>query len=223
VPDSINHSRRWLEASAQRRDLVWGGVPHAMRVPLYLRASGMAKVMEGHPRGYYAKLAAKPELAPRQFASVIDRDIPRTFGGMDLRGTGAAVEELQEVLRRVLYAYASRNQVLGYCQSMNFLVAFFLVHLGVDEEAAFWLLAACVERVAADYYLSTMEGLRADFEILRSVAAARLPKLVAHMDEVQANLESMAAGPLLCFFVVNVPMDTAARLMDVAFFAGTDT
>ena len=31
------------------------------------------------------------------------------------------------------------------------------------------------------------------------------------------------AGSLLCFFVVNVPMESAARLMDVAFFAGTDT
>lgn len=57
-------------------------------------------------------------------------------------------------------AYASRNQVLGYCQSMNFIAAFFLLYLNANEEQTFWLLAACVERLAPDYYLSTMEGLQ---------------------------------------------------------------
>ena len=64
------------------------------------------------------------------------------------------MEVVQAQLRRVLYAYASRNPVLGYCQSMNFLAAFFLVHMGADEQTVFWLLAACVERIAPDYYVS---------------------------------------------------------------------
>ena len=81
--------------------------------------------LAGHADDYFQRLVEHPELAPQRIASVISRDIPRTFGGIDLRHYSRA--EAERKLERVLLAYASRNQVLGYCQSMNFLVAFFLV------------------------------------------------------------------------------------------------
>eukprot|EP00750_Incisomonas_marina_P003670 INCI13343.2.p1 GENE.INCI13343.2~~INCI13343.2.p1 ORF type:complete len:675 (+),score=107.00 INCI13343.2:192-2216(+) len=220
VPASVGQARRWLQASDQHGELVWGGVPRAMRPQLYLKVSGMARIMKGHEPGYYARLVSNLEVAPDSFSVVIERDIPRTFGGMDLQGR--SIDEVMATLRRILLAYACRNQVLGYCQSMNFIVAFFLLHLNAPEEQAFWLLVACVERLAPDYYLSTMEGLRAEFEILRLASATRFPRLLVHMEAMQASFESMVTGSLLCFFVTSVPMETAARLMDVAFFAGTD-
>ena len=47
VPESMGQSRRWLEASPTHRDLIWGGVPRAMRIQLYLRCSGMTKIRDG--------------------------------------------------------------------------------------------------------------------------------------------------------------------------------
>ena len=41
--------------------------------------------------------------------------------------------------KRVLGAYATHNKAVGYCQSMNYLVAHMLIFLG--EEESFWLLA----------------------------------------------------------------------------------
>lgn len=81
--------------------------------------------------------------------------------------------------------------MLGYCQSMNFIAAHFLTYLGVDEETAFWLLVACVERLAPDYHLSTMEGLQCEFDIMRTACAERLPELSKYMQDMDVSFESM--------------------------------
>ena len=59
----------------------------------------------GHPAGYYQSLVLNPGLAPTRFAVVIDRDISRTFGGMDLGDR--QLEDLMTILRRVLYVVMS--------------------------------------------------------------------------------------------------------------------
>ena len=46
-------------------------------------------------------------------------------------------------LKNILLAYSVRNPQVGYCQSMNFLCAMLLLYL--EEEQAFWVLAALVE------------------------------------------------------------------------------
>ena len=113
-----------------------------MRPQLYLKVSGMARIMKGwwivgiccssmshanccadiravptlpprfdigHEPGYYARLVSNLEVAPDSFSVVIERDIPRTFGGMDLQGR--SIDEVMATLRRILLAYACRNQV----------------------------------------------------------------------------------------------------------------
>ena len=55
-----------------------------------------------------------------------------------------------QALRRVLVTYSSFNASVGYCQSMNFVGAMFL--LVADEEGAFWLLVALCSQVLPDYY-----------------------------------------------------------------------
>lgn len=39
------------------------------------------------------------------------------------------------------------NEKVGYCRSMNNIVAMLLVAMNRNEEAAFWLLAALVEDI----------------------------------------------------------------------------
>ncbi len=60
-------------------------------------------------------------------------------------------------LRKVLRAYALRNEKVGYCQSMNFICALLLFHL--SEERAFWVMAAVIEDILPwDYYESSLIG-----------------------------------------------------------------
>lgn len=48
-------------------------------------------------------------------------------------------------MRRVLGAYATHNDSVGYCSSMTNIVGILLVALNRNEENAFWLLATLVE------------------------------------------------------------------------------
>ena len=53
-----------------------------------------------------------------------------------------------------------RNNEIGYCQSMNFVVATMLMYC--SEEQSFWILCSLVEDVLPEgYYTETLSGLRA--------------------------------------------------------------
>ena len=76
----------------------------------------------------------------------------RTFGS--LNGLRVPPAEALQQLRNVLQAYAEHNPQVAYCQSMNFLAAVLL--LVVDEESAFWCLAAIVERLMPGHFSTSM-------------------------------------------------------------------
>lgn len=65
----------------------------------------------------------------------------------------------QDALRRVLSAYSVHNTRIGYCRSMNNIVAMLLVCMNRNEENAFWLLAALVEDILhPSTYAKNLEG-----------------------------------------------------------------
>lgn len=104
-----------------------------------------------HLSGNDRPLPLSPLHAPTQ-------DLPRTFATHPwLRS-----EEGQAALRRVLTAFSVHNPGVGYCQGLNFLAALLLTATGKDEETAFWLLAALVERIlypgAAAWWWSAGRG-----------------------------------------------------------------
>jgi hypothetical protein len=68
-------------------------------------------------------------------------------------------------LRRVLFAYSLHDPDLGYCQSMNFVVATLL--LFVEEEEAFYLLESII-KVIPEYYVKEMLGIDilSDYQII---------------------------------------------------------
>ena len=83
-------------------------------------------------------------------------------------------------LKNILLAYSVRNPQVGYCQSMNFLCAMLLLYL--EEEQAFWVLAALVEvLLLSDYYAPSMLGSRVDQLTFQSCLAWKLPRIFAHL------------------------------------------
>jgi hypothetical protein len=83
-------------------------------------------------------------LATSQIAQDIEKDLGRTYP--DIIKTNQPCE-LTNSLRKVLLAYATRNQRIGYCQSMNYICGLLLFHM--NEERSFWVLAALIEGEAS--------------------------------------------------------------------------
>ena len=154
-----------------------------------------------HETGYtfvsYLRLAQSSE-NPAEHD--IMKDLHRTFPTDD-----ELHQEGVEPLRRVLLAYSIRNREVGYCQSMNFLVALLLTML--DEEQAFWVLAALVEDILPrNYYTTSMIGCRVDQAVFQSCLAWKLPRIFSHLRELEMILEPVTCPWFLCMYINVLPV-----------------
>jgi hypothetical protein len=131
-------------------EMVRIGVPAEERRKVWLRFSGAQKRMDMYTTLYddLLKLALGAEGSPENAAArrQIDLDLPRTFPLHQELST----PEGTTALRNVLLAYSVRNSAVGYCQSMNFIAALFLLH--VPEKPAFWLLTTLIEEILPPKY-----------------------------------------------------------------------
>jgi len=143
-------------------------------------------------------------------SGVIDVDVPRT----------GCVEALLEPLRRVLLAFAAKNPQIGYCQSMNFIVATLLECC--DEESAFWILCSLVEDMLPEnYYTRNMIGVRVDMMVLNSLVMRHLPSLHAHFLEHEVDLSPVTMGWFLCLYVNTLPNPSLHRVLDSLLHEGS--
>jgi len=145
----------------------------------------------------------------------IENDVMRSYG--EVRSiTLHHREKNAHILRRVLSAYSLHNPDLGYCQSMNIVSAFLVLH--VSEEDSFWLLASICERLAPSFYASDMVGGL----VLQKVSSGLLRKLlpkVFHFLEGQI-IEFLCFKWFLCLFVTIFREGVALKLLDCFFFRG---
>ena len=146
----------------------------------------------------------------------IDSDLPRTFP----QHMGFASDSgLRRALRRVLVTYAAYNASVGYCQSLNFIAACFL--LVGDEEGAFWLLAALCKTVVPDYHTQAMAGLRIDTNLFASLVEVTLPQLHQRLvGELEVPIEILASQWWLCMYANVLPTATLLRTWDVVLSGG---
>ena len=206
----------WLRETASFRKLVHGGLPPGQRERYWLELSGAKhKMVEAHSN-YYAALVEKYNENGVDCEKQIRKDLKRTFTG---ERTAVNSEEGIARVERVLAAYALHNPALGYCQSMNLIVAHFL--LSMDEGPSFWLLVATVEDVCVDYYSMGMEGIQGDMSILDALLTEQLPTLKAHLDEQGIPVNLVAMEWLMCLFSTSLPRHTLYRLWDCMFFEGS--
>eukprot|EP01047_Picozoa_sp_COSAG01_P067198 COSAG01_NODE_9436_length_2447_cov_1.868825_1_plen_136_part_00 len=90
----------------------------------------------------------------------IDTDLHRTFAQDN---NWVNTDEGRATIRRVLGAHAAHNKAVGYCQSMNYVVAHLLIFL--EESEAFWVLASVVENFLPGYYEGNMTGVHTDLKV----------------------------------------------------------
>ena len=105
---------------------------------------------------------------------------------------------------------------MGYCQSMNFLVAVLL--LVVDEESAFWCLCAIVERIMPGHFSSCMAMALVDQGVFHEFLQQEDPELVSHLESLQVAPSLVTSSWLLtCFVGSAVPLGALLRLWDDFF------
>lgn len=76
----------------------------------------------------------------------INLDLNRTFPDHPFFSDQKYGKIGQEKLKRALRAYAMYNKDVGYTQSINFLMGFFLMVNGGNDEEAFWLFVAITKK-----------------------------------------------------------------------------
>ncbi|KAH7080460.1 rab-GTPase-TBC domain-containing protein [Paraphoma chrysanthemicola] len=189
------------------RRLVLGGIPVALRAKVWAECSGAAAL---RIPGYYEDLVNNGEDDPT-IATQIQMDITRTLTDNIFFRTGPGVQKLNEVL----LAYSRRNPEVGYCQGMNLITACLLLILPTAEDA-FWVLATMIENILPqNYYDAHLLTSRADQSVLRSYVVELLPRLSAHLDELEIELEALTFQWFLSVFTDCLSAEALFRVWDV--------
>ncbi|KAJ2918478.1 hypothetical protein MD484_g1974, partial [Candolleomyces efflorescens] len=195
--------------------LIRSGIPLVYRSKIWVECSGALDMKEP---GLFQDLLAQPE-GPDSVVNEIEKDVGRTMPlNIFFGGDGVGVEKL----RRVLTAYSRRNPAVGYCQGMNLITStILLVH--ADEEDAFWMLAAIVERILPEEFFSpSLLPSRACPLVLLDYVQEYLPKLHAHLIELGVDLGAICFSWFLSLFTDCLPVETLFRVWDVFLVDGFD-
>jgi len=209
-------ARQGMPRYKQVKRLVRGGVPHHMRLKLWLQLSGAVARWDEQPT-LYADLLAVAARDGCPARAEIEKDLHRTFPNHRAFDEGG---EGREKLRDILTAYALRNATVGYCQSLNYIAGMLLVALQFDDEAAFWMLAVLCEDLFPDFYSHNMTGIRIEQTVFSSFVKEISPQVHAHFTELGVPLELVSTQWFLCLFVNVLPAATLLRVWDVMLWEG---
>ncbi|EPQ53941.1 TBC-domain-containing protein [Gloeophyllum trabeum ATCC 11539] len=195
--------------------LVRSGIPLVYRSKVWFECSGALEMMEP---GLFRDLLSEPD-GGSGVSIEIEKDVGRTMPlNIFFGGDGTGVDKL----RRVLTAYSRRNPAVGYCQGMNLITStLLLVH--ADEEEAFWVLAAIVERILPEEFFSpSLLPSRACPLVLMDYVQEFMPKLHAHLNQLGVDLPAICFSWFLSLFTDCLPVETLFRVWDVFLVDGID-
>lgn len=145
----------------------------------------------------------------------IEKDLKRTFVDNPMLSSNNDIKSLENVL----IAYSVYNIEIGYCQSLNFIAALFLMLM--DEEEAFWLLVYLLNDYMPDYYSNEMIGIKVDSEIVASLLEQHFPRISENFLNLGLPLTLMVSPWFLCMFVTILPVETTMRIFDWIFSEGS--
>ncbi|KIY68877.1 TBC-domain-containing protein [Cylindrobasidium torrendii FP15055 ss-10] len=201
--------------SSERKEflrLVRSGIPLAYRGKVWQEGSGALEMREP---GLFAALVR----GSSESEAEIEKDVGRTMPlNVFFGGEGAGVDKL----RRVLKAYSIRNPKVGYCQGMNLVTSTLLLVYG-NEEDAFWVLSAIVERLLPeDFFSPTLLPSRACPLVLLEYVHEQCPKLHAHLEDLGVDLPAICFSWFLSLFTDCLPVETLFRVWDLFLIDGID-
>lgn len=208
-----------FKPSLQLKMMVRRGIPVALRPLIWPFISRTDVYRRSYPVNYYESLLqrAVTEL-DEKVKEDIDKDLYRTFPGHDYFNTPEAIS----CLRRVLSAFAVKNEQIGYCQSLNFIAGAMILFM--EEESAFWMMCHVIEGLLpADYYTKTMIGTYVDQFVLAYLIKTTMPKLHKLLQSFEMQLPLVAVEWFMCLFVNTLRPEVAFRVWDIFLNEGAKT
>lgn len=163
---------------------------------------------------YYTALRGHKVDYPNPGFNQIELDLNRTFPN----DPPEAVEKYIDPLRNVLSTFVKRNPTIGYCQGMNFIVGNLLKYLKEDE--SFWVFIHIVENMLPIDYYSQMLGILTDQRIFNNLLTKKFPKLVAHMQNHNYQLDLIAFQWFCTLFFNSVSHETEKFILTAFLLKG---
>lgn len=131
-------------------------------------------------------------------------------GGV-LSGYECELQKLHYWTRNVLFSMNASVKLhdLWFCANAQMLAATLLL-THTDEEQAFWVLSAVIDRMLpTDYYTPSLAGSRADQLVLAELVALHLPRLASKLGEMGVELASLTFGWFLSLFTDCLPVEVS--------------
>ena len=152
---------------------------------------------------------------------VIKRDITRTFPELDYFQNESGPGQIG--LFNIMKAYSLHDSEVGYCQGSAFLVGLLLLHM--NEEDAFAVLVKMMEE--GDYrlremYKPTMAELGLCIYQLECMVQELLPEIHRHFESQNYHTSMYASSWFLTLFTSCLPLNLAARVIDVFLSEGME-
>jgi len=149
---------------------------------------------------------------------VIEADVARTFPNhKEFQESGGP-----ENLRAVLIKLARLDQDLGYCQSMNFIAANFLLVLGNPDSALLALRQLILKLQTRQWYTDGMRQLRADTAVLEEMLRERLPAVHLVLTQHRFDFLFVTSKWFLCLFAATLAEEVLRRVWDVLLVDGIE-
>lgn len=193
-------------------NLILDGIPVTLRHEIWMIFSGAIHEMEMHP-GLYEELVERSMMKTSTVHDEIERDLHRSLPEHPAFQSAEGID----ALRRVLQAYACRNQKIGYCQAMNIVASVFLLYC--DEEEAFWMLVKLCEDLLPDYYCDKIIGAQIDQCVLNELISEHLPDIFGRLDEFGMT-RMISLSWFLTIFLSVMPYESALYILDCFFYDG---
>ncbi|XP_044184394.1 small G protein signaling modulator 3-like isoform X3 [Acropora millepora] len=205
--------------SDKLRELVYLGIPHSMRAPIWMRISGALQKKISSDFTY--KQIVRASADENAFtAKQIEKDLLRTMPNNACFSSQSRTGLVR--LRRVLRSLAWLYTDIGYCQGMGMIVASLL--LFVEEEDTFWLMCTIVEDlVPTSYYSNTLIGVQADQRVLRQLIVSYLPPVDERLKEHDIEVSLITLHWFLTAFASVVHTKILLRIWDIFFYEGSVT
>ncbi|KAK6008268.1 hypothetical protein QM012_000171 [Aureobasidium pullulans] len=192
---------------------VLDGVPMKMRAKIWLESAQSS--IHYSPEDF-SILAAEYHSNPddQRYLHDIEMDTPRTL----TNNVYFRKEKNQDALALLLGCFAIRNKDIGYCQGFNIIAGYLLLAMPTTEQA-FWVFCFLIEKVLPTSYFTAehdWQGPRADTIVLRHYIQALMPRLGAHLDELDVlDEQTVPINWFLTAFASTLSVEALFRVWDV--------
>jgi hypothetical protein len=199
------------------------GFPPEHRIAAYEHLLALKEFRTKYGEMYFEKCLEKD--IPSSVGRVIQVDLPRTLSSFTSTVCDEKTKQnLIQMLRDILWAFAVHKPEIGYCQSLNFLAAFFLSVFGSSKDS-FCALVQLIDSPTSPYiglhipgyYSPGMTQLLSDIAVLEHMCRSRLGersyKNFFEKREV-FNLSMIVSEWFHTVFVTVFPIRTVERTMD---------